>query len=121
VARAAWDELVPLLALRRTVTRIDKLALARYCVMFAHWREAQEFVARHGKTYAVKDDEGKLKIIRRNPYTDIAAESSRQLGRLEAEFGMTPASRPRVPVSIDDGDDSLARFIAEGRRNSHAG
>ena len=103
------------------MTRVDRLALARYCTMFAHWREAQEFVARHGKTYAVKDDDGKLRIMRRNPYTDIAAESSRQLGRLEAEFGMTPASRPRVPVSIDDGDDSLARFIAEGRRNSHAG
>jgi P27 family predicted phage terminase small subunit len=103
------------------VTRVDRLALARYCTMFAHWREAQEFVARHGKTYAVKDDEGKLRIVRRNPYTDIAAESSRQLCRLESEFGMTPASRPRVPVSIDDGDDSLARFIAEKQRSPHAG
>ena len=102
------------------MTRIDKLALARDCVMFAHWREAQEFVARHGKTYAVKDDEGKLRIVRRNPYTDIAAEASRQLCRLESEFGMTPASRPRVQVSINDHDDSLARFIEAGQRLRHA-
>jgi P27 family predicted phage terminase small subunit len=101
------------------VTRIDRLAFARYCTMFSHWREAQEFVARHGKTYMVKDDDGNLKIMRRNPYTDIASEAARQLGRLEAEFGMTPASRPRVPVSIDDGDDSLARFLEAGRRRSH--
>jgi P27 family predicted phage terminase small subunit len=115
-ARATWDEILPLLVRRRTVTRIDRWALARYCVMFAHWREAQQFIARNCKTYAVKDEEGKLKIVRRYPNTDIAAEAARQMGRIEAEFGMTPASRPRVPVSIDDRDDSFARFLAGGRR-----
>jgi P27 family predicted phage terminase small subunit len=119
VARAAWDELAPQHARRRTLTRIDRWALARYCTMFEHWFDAQQFIAKNGKTYPVRDENGRVKIVRRYPHTDIAAEAARQMGRLESEFGMTPASRPRVPAAPIRREDSLEQFIAEGRRGPH--
>jgi len=71
-ARAAWEEMVPLLQSMRVFTEADRFALIRLCEYRKRWLDAK-------KTSAKLSLEG-------------------QLARLEQQFGLTPVSRGRVKV-----------------------
>ena len=40
--------------------KIDRGALARYCQLWARWRENEEFLKEHGQAYPVKDRRGEV-------------------------------------------------------------
>ena len=81
-ARETWRELAPILRSMGVLTIADRNAFVRYCVLWANWREALSGGGRKAKK---------------------CLALSESLGRLEQQFGLTPASRARVKV--DHGDD----------------
>ena len=80
---------------------VDAHALARYCVTFVRWREAELALATHGSTYTDADG-----VPRVRPEAAIAKDLAAHLLRLEAALFMSPASRTKLvgprPLSIEN-------------------
>ncbi|MHC4222602.1 MAG: phage terminase small subunit P27 family [Planctomycetota bacterium] len=104
-AKATWKHVVPLLERMGVLTRIDRNALVRYCVLWARWRKAEEFLRDHGETHVVKDAQGQVKGLRPYPQVRMANQIAEQLLRLEQQFGMTPSSRTRIEVPQQESQD----------------
>lgn len=124
-ARKVWDRMIDTLNFMGVLTEADGNSLARYCVTFVRWRAAEEFLAKYGTTFPVKDDRGKVKCFMPFPEVAIANQLSQMLTRLEAEFGMTPSSRTRISLEVGrpirpprDPLDPLERKRAEFFRQS---
>jgi P27 family predicted phage terminase small subunit len=107
VAKAAWDQLVPLLETMGVLTRIDGNALTRYCRMWSRWCQAEKFIQEKGEMYPLRDEKGGVKYFQQWPQVSIANKLAQQLTKLEAEFGMTPSSRARL--QIPNNEDVLPR------------
>ncbi len=95
-----WNELAPQLVEMGVFTKVDGLAFARYCVLWAQWVKATMFVQKHGTTYPLKDGNGKIKCFAQFPEVAVMNKTSLTLSRLEAEFGLTPSARTRISVQV---------------------
>ncbi len=111
-AKLAWRQVVPQLDTMRVLARIDGNALARYCQLWSRWKKAELFVQKHGDTYPLKDESGRIKCLMQFPQVAIAHKLAGQLTRLEQEFGMTPSARARITVPVAPVRDSAkARYF----------
>ena len=99
-AKLAWRQPLPQLDTMRVLTRIDGNALVCYCQLWARWKKAELFVQKHGDTYPLKDESGRIKCLMQFPQVAIANKLAAQLTRLEQEFGMTPSARTRISVPV---------------------
>lgn len=120
----AWKYLAERLHRLGLLTEIDRNALARYCVLWARWRKAEEFIEKHGDTHPVrkviKDEQGNEKVVvlgfKPFPQVRLAGDLADRLLRLEQQFGLTPASRPQIQVPVKQAEDtSKARFFRDTR------
>ncbi|MEK6677710.1 MAG: phage terminase small subunit P27 family, partial [Planctomycetota bacterium] len=108
-AKAKWDQLVPRLQIMRVLTLIDEDALTQYCRLWSRWRKAEDFIEKNGEMFPIRDDAGKVKCFAQWPQVAIAHRLVQQLIRLEQEFGMTPAARTRIHLSISPPTEADAR------------
>lgn len=99
-AKACWKRIVPQLEAMGVLGRIDRNALARYCELWARWRECAEFVQKHGETYPMKSKDGRVIGLASFPQAKAMQSLSETLRKLEAEFGMTPAGRARLAIDM---------------------
>lgn len=102
-AAEVWDRLAAILDRMGVLSSSDELALARYCVIFAEWRALAVQIAEEGTLVrpledAVRDKRGRIRVrpLKRNPRLGVLLELQTELGRLEKEFGLTPAARTLV-------------------------
>ena len=91
-AKRLWRELVPDLAKMGCLGRCDRTMLTLLVQTWADWREAEEFLAKHGTTYPVIRD-GQPPEFRQYPHVRMARQLSEQVLRFGREFGLTPAAR----------------------------
>jgi P27 family predicted phage terminase small subunit len=111
-AKSAWKALAPDLVASGLLTRLDRNALTRYCTLWARWRDAEEFINKHGSVYTLKDAGGAARCAMQFPQVAIAHRLSLALTKLEAEFGMTPSGRSRLHIEPPPGPPSeLSRFF----------
>lgn len=110
-ARNCWRRLADKLDAAGILTVIDGNALARYCHLWARWRRAEDFIKEKGDMYPLKDADGSVRYWQPWPQLSIAHKLAQQLTRLEQEFGLTPASRPRISVIPPATQSGLARFF----------
>ena len=82
------------------LTYVDGDALAAYCQTYARWQEAEEFLAKHGPVYSLRDESGQVRCMQQFPQVSIARTLMLLLRQYQQEFGMTPAARTRVEVSL---------------------
>lgn len=108
-AKAVWKQVVPMLIGMGVLTKIDRNALERYCRTYSRWREAEDFIDKHGSVYPLKDEKGKTKCVQQWPQVAIANKLSIQLTRMEQEFGMTPSARARIQVDVTAAEVALNR------------
>jgi P27 family predicted phage terminase small subunit len=102
LSRAAakeWRRIVPILMALGILTIADGSALAIYCAAFARWQQAERQLSRSPNL--ASDKSRKLFSI---------AEKSMKLAKsVLVEFGLTPASRPRLAsfciMPLTPGDD----------------
>jgi len=90
-ARARFVRLSQLLAAHGIMTELDAAALARYCVVWCRWLDAEQEVKARGPV--VKTQGGN---VIQNPFLSIANRCLSQIAQIESEFGMTPSSRSRI-------------------------
>ena len=106
-ARKEWRRISRHLFDLGLLTAIDRAALAIYCQGWAQWLDAQAQLDKYGSV--VKAPTG-YPIM--SPYLAIANQAQAQMRASLIEFGMTPASRSKVEVTIPrDPADPAARFL----------
>lgn len=92
-AKREWKRLVPELEKLGLLTVIDGTAMAAYCQAYARWREAEEFMTKHGTV--MKTPSGYMQQV---PHVSIANMAMKNMRAFCTEFGLTPASRTRIDV-----------------------
>jgi P27 family predicted phage terminase small subunit len=128
-AKKEWKRVAPQLERLGLLTSLDMAALAGYCQAYARYKEAEEFLNKHGTTYTVweRDQDGAIKyddsgepILRQMhswPQVQIAHKSLQQIRLFCVEFGFTPSSRGRISVpgaqDSDDGMDALLSGVTK--------
>ena len=105
-ARKEWKRLSRELAALGLLTRIDRGPLAAYCQAHALWVEAVRSLERYGTM--VKSPNGHPM---QSPYVAVANRQVEIMGRIAAEFGMTPSARTRIRVGDKVPDDPFAAFL----------
>jgi P27 family predicted phage terminase small subunit len=90
-AAKEWRRLMLELGRLNLVTVVDNGMLEAYCACYGRFIEAEAKVREMGMV--VKTAKGN---VIQNPYLSIVNRCIREMHRLGAEFGMSPASRPRL-------------------------
>lgn len=91
--REEWHRLAAEMNALGILTRIDRAAFAAYCQCYGRWVEAEDKLAETPMLFKTKTG-----YVQQSPWLSIANKQLELMGRYAAEFGMTPASRPRVVV-----------------------
>jgi P27 family predicted phage terminase small subunit len=109
-AKIEWERREKQLRAMGVLTDVDEVAFAGYCQAYARWREAEEFISKHGSI--IKTPSGYVQQI---PQVAIANKNLLAVIRFCEQFGMTPSSRSRLSTSDNDSDgDDRMEFILNG-------
>ena len=108
-ARKVWKRLVPHLRAMRVLTLVDADALAAYCHTYVRWRDAEDFLSKHGMVYPIRDDQNRVKCMQQFPQVSIARNLLLVMRAYQQEFGLTPAARARIVVAGEEESSSDAR------------
>ena len=99
-AKNEWDRLaVPLFNLG-LLTELDMASFASYCQAYARWKEAEEFISKHGAI--VKTKTGYWQQV---PQVSISRANQAMMIKAAAEFGLTPTARSRLIAGAGLSDD----------------
>ena len=111
-ARVEWERITPELHRLGLLTSIDRAALAGYCESWAQYKQAIEFLHRHGPVYPIKTDAGEVKYLQQVPQVGIANKALANIRSLCAEFGLTPSSRARISLPNEtENEDPMAQVL----------
>lgn len=93
-ARQEWRKTGKRLLAAGLLSGLDLDALAIYCVSWARWRKSEDALAELPSDWPAGTDAQKGKA-----YLRISRQAMATMLRLMSEFGMTPASRSRLPAT----------------------
>lgn len=113
-AKAMWLKMSTQLFHIGILTSIDENALARYCRLWARWRDCEDFITKNGESFPILGRNGKATSYRLYPESRVASSLFSELRKLETEFGLTPSSRSRVDTDKCSAGPTLkskARFF----------
>ena len=96
-ARRKWEQLAPQLEQYIGAKQIDSGTLARYCDMWAWWRDLRKWIAENGETYTGVNKKGD-DYEGQHPQVNLCLKLQTQLAKLEAEFGLSPAARTGIKI-----------------------
>ena len=93
-AKAEWKRLSKELEALGLLTEVDMAAFAGYCQAYARWKEAEEFISKHGSI--LKTSTGYIQQI---PQVSIAQQNLKQMRNFCSELGLSPSARSRLSIS----------------------
>ena len=105
-AKRAWRWITGELRAMGLLTTADAHALYAYCLTYARWRAAEEFIEKHGESYPIRDDAGRIRCMQQFPQVATARNLLLVLKAYQQEFGLTPAARSRIQIGTDDASES---------------
>jgi P27 family predicted phage terminase small subunit len=108
VSKAAWKHITRMLGNARIIAELDQTALGRYCVLLEQWLTCKEWIDKHGMVHGVKGADGALQGVEEWPQFAMEVKLSTLLGKLEAQFGLTPSARARISVGVTPQKDEAA-------------
>ncbi|SHH59136.1 phage terminase small subunit P27 family [Clostridium grantii] len=100
-AKKEWRRVSKQLVELGILTEVDMAAFAGYCEAYARWKEAEEFISKHGTI--VKTPSGYWQQV---PQVSIAQTYLKIMIKFCEQFGLTPSSRSRI-VADKGSNDSL--------------
>jgi P27 family predicted phage terminase small subunit len=115
-AKAEWDAIIPQLEQMGVLAKIDRAALAAYCMCYARWIQAEGEVTVRGLLVEepIINSEGELvgTKVKKNPAVTIAKDEKSQMRAFLALFGMDPSSRSRLRVGKEgEQKDPFEEFL----------
>lgn len=107
-AKKEWRRMTKTLEAIGVLTQVDTTAFAGYCQAYARWKEAEEFLSKHGTIF--KTPSGYIQQV---PQVSIAQTYLKIMKDFCSEFGLTPAARSRISVSTTEGasDDPMDKIL----------
>ena len=110
-AKKEWRRISKQLEGLGILTEIDMTAFAGYCQAYARWKEAEEFITKHGAI--VKTPSGYWQQV---PQVSIAQTYLRIMNRFCEQFGLTPSARSRIisDTGSNDIDDPMEFILLKG-------
>ncbi|SCY25705.1 phage terminase small subunit P27 family [Alkaliphilus peptidifermentans] len=96
-AKKEWRRMSKILEELGVLTEVDMTAFAGYCQAYSRWKEAEEFLSKHGTIF--KTPSGYIQQV---PQVSIAQTYLKVMKDFCSEFGLTPASRSRIRVDIEE-------------------
>lgn len=109
-ARDKWGEIIPMLEEAGILSRADTDAIALYCETFARWLECVRRLE-DPDNWVIVSPKG---FILNSPWINMRNNFAKEMGRLLAEFGLTPSARSRVAANPKQTDDPLTAFLKGG-------
>lgn len=113
-AKEEWNRLARQMEQLGTLTEVDMASFAGYCQAYARWKEAEEFISKHGSI--VKTPSGYWQQV---PQVSIAQRYLKIMNRHCEQFGLTPSSRSRLTVdnSVEETDEMELLLLKGGSKN----
>lgn len=109
-AKKEWKRLAKQMEQLGILTEIDMAAFAGYCQAYARWKEAEEFISKHGTI--VKTPSGYWQQV---PQVSIAQTYLKIMNRFCEQFGLTPSSRSRISAENEtDSTDEMELLLYKG-------
>lgn len=107
-AKKEWRRMSKTLEQIGVLTQVDGAAFAGYCQAYARWREAEEFLTKHGTIF--KTPSGYIQQV---PQVSIAQTYLKIMKDFCSEFGLTPSARTRIKADIETGksDDPMEDIL----------
>ena len=99
-AKKEWRRLVKQMEQLGILTEVDMAAFAGYCQTYARWKEAEEFITKHGTI--VKTPSGYWQQV---PQVSIAQTYLKIMSKFCEEFGLTPSARSRIVADSRSGNE----------------
>jgi len=93
-AKKEWRRLSKELEAMGLLTEVDMAAFAGYCQAYARWKEAEEFISKHGSI--LKTASGYIQQI---PQVSIAQQNLKQMRNVCSELGLSPSARSRLNIN----------------------
>lgn len=106
-AKKEWRRMSRQMEKLGVLTQVDAAAFAGYCQAYARWKEAEEFISKHGTIF--KTPSGYIQQV---PQVSIAQTYLKIMRDFCAEFGLTPSSRSRIITNAaTESDDPMERLL----------
>ncbi|MBU5455267.1 phage terminase small subunit P27 family [Caproiciproducens sp. MSJ-32] len=113
-AKKEWRRMSKQLEAMGILTAIDMAAFAGYCQAYARWKEAEEFITKHGTI--IKTPSGYWQQV---PQVSIAQTYLKIMNRFCEQFGLTPSARSRIVTdNINDEEDPMELILYKGGSKS---
>jgi len=114
-AKKEWKRMSKTLEALGVLTQVDGAAFAGYCQAYARWKEAEEFLSKHGTIF--KTPSGYIQQV---PQVSIAQTYLKVMKDFCSEFGLTPAARTRIQVDTNKAEagdpmEELLRIKGDAR------
>ena len=103
-AKREWRRMSKTLEAIGVLTQVDTAAFAGYCQAYARWKEAEEFLTKHGTIF--KTPSGYIQQV---PQVSIAQTYLKIMKDFCSEFGLTPSARSRITAGAgtSENDDPM--------------
>jgi P27 family predicted phage terminase small subunit len=99
-AKKEWRRIAKQLEELGILTEVDMAAFAGYCEAYARWKQAEEFISKHGTI--VKTPSGYWQQV---PQVSIAQTYLKIMVKFCEQFGLTPSSRSRIVADKCSNED----------------
>lgn len=113
--RKMWEKLAPELENLGLLTSIDGEAFAAACQCWKTYVDCQRYLKKNGLTYLYTNTLGATNEVER-PQVKIGQKALDQFRGFCAEFGLTPSSRSRIEINIDEGEEDPMEALLSGVR-----
>lgn len=94
------------------LTVLDAMALELLVGAYIEWRRHRDVIEQEGESYKTTSADGSV-MIRPHPQVAMMADAWKRICRMQAEFGMTPASRSKVNVNEAETLDPFAALLSK--------
>ena len=111
-ARHEWYRVLPALQAMGTAKPVDRAVLAIYCQAWGRWVEAEVFLKKFSALY--KTSNGNLV---QSPMLGVAHREEEIMLKAGAELGIGAATRSRIQVEKEGGEDALEALLRGDRTN----
>jgi P27 family predicted phage terminase small subunit len=95
----------------KMISDADLGALFALCNEFQNYIAAEAICKKNARFYALKDEAGKVKCWMIHPAHTVAQQHLKAYQSLCNEFGMTPASRVKLPEGVKDPREKTASIL----------
>ena len=112
-AKEEWNRIGDTLEKMGILTDIDTAAFAGYCQAYARWKEAEEYLTKHGSTIETKSG-----YVQQVPQVSIAQTNLKVMLKFCEQFGLTPPARSRIVAdkSAEETTDDMEMLLRDDEK-----